>query len=752
MDEEKREGALPGEEGTPSNEEGNPSNEESVSSNIEVVPSCEEGGSSCKDEVTAGEAHSDAEGGRVRRFFARARRILFGKGKNVHVPLERFPLLQCLILSAFVFLIVDMLGYRSPIGGFMHMVTRPHLFLLNVLIVALTMLPAFFFRRRYFFFMLPATLWLGLGVTNCVLLSMRVTPLEAVDFAIFKTGFAIMNMYMTFGEIVLAASAIILALVALFIMWFKLPRVGKVHYVRGAISGGALALVLSLFVGFAGQFGMVPKNFRNLADAYHEYGFAYCFSCSLFDRGIPKPDEYTPETMGDIMAGLSDEKTVAGDKPNIIFLQLESFFNVMDLKDKTFSDDPTPFFNSLKAYSPHGYLTVPSVGAGTANTEFEAITGMSLAYFGTGEYPYKTILQTTVCESMPYLMRDMGYTATAIHNHTGSFYDRDTVYPKLGFDYYISREYMTESDNRNPIDWVRDEVLVGEIKNALTHTDGRDYIYAVSVQGHGGYPTYDIYGSEGITVTGGFLEDQEELAYQYAYFVNQLREMDDFLYQLTEMLKAFDEDVVLVMYGDHLPSLGLKTEDFRPNTADLFQTEYVIWSNYGLEKNMSNERLDLCSYQLAAYVTDILGIHEGAVLRYHQSRETYVPAETDEAYDRDLRMLQYDILYGEQYIYHGKTPYETTDMQMGIYKIKIKEVLPRQGGFVVYGERFTPQSIVLLNDKRMSDVVYMRDDASGAIYLVVPYDEALETGDVISVLQTGDDLTNFSKTTFTYGE
>ena len=106
------------------------------------------------------------------------------------------------------------------------------------------------------------------------------------------------------------------------------------------------------------------------------------------------------------------------------------------------SEDPIPNFRALMQKYSSGYYKVPSVGAGTANTEFETITGMNLRDFGPGEYPYKTILQKTTCESMAYVLKELGYGTHAIHNNTASFYDRRAVFSKPGFDTFPSREMM----------------------------------------------------------------------------------------------------------------------------------------------------------------------------------------------------------------------------------------------------------------------------------------------------------------------
>ena len=90
--------------------------------------------------------------------------------------------------------------------------------------------------------------------------------------------------------------------------------------------------------------------------------------------------------------------------------------------------------------------------------------------------------------------------------------------------------------------------------------------------------------------------------------------MDNFVKELTDKLADYPEDVVLVMYGDHLPTMGLTVEDLK--NKYLFQTEYVMWDNFGLKKKNEN----LAAYQMAAEVMDRVGIHEGTVFRYHQAR------------------------------------------------------------------------------------------------------------------------------------
>ena len=155
---------------------------------------------------------------------------------------------------------------------------------------------------------------------------------------------------------------------------------------------------------------------------------------NVFSKGELGEDKiYTPG---------KDDNTDVKKKPNIIYLQLESFIDPTEVKSVKFSKDPVPNYRKLMKEYSSGYPTVPAVGAGTANVEFEVMTGMSVKFFGPGEYPYKSILKKTVCEAAPYDMKTMGYSTHAIHNHRGAFYYRNKVFANMGFDTFTCLEYM----------------------------------------------------------------------------------------------------------------------------------------------------------------------------------------------------------------------------------------------------------------------------------------------------------------------
>ena len=149
-----------------------------------------------------------------------------------------------------------------------------------------------------------------------------------------------------------------------------------------------LVLLLALLIPFCLHTGALSSSFSSLGAAYKSYGFSYCFTCSIVDRGVDKPDDYSDEKVETVVDQIEKTPAPAPDPvaekahPNVIFIQLESYFDPARIKGLTYAEDPIPNFRALRDSCSNGFLTVPSLGAGTANTEFEVITGMTKAESG----------------------------------------------------------------------------------------------------------------------------------------------------------------------------------------------------------------------------------------------------------------------------------------------------------------------------------------------------------------------------------
>lgn len=665
---------------------------------------------------------------------------------------------ECLVPAFLINLCIEGCSRESLIRPLFYPFQAPLVFLYNTLLICTTLSVSFFFKKRKFVRFLIIALWLTVGVTDFVLLQFRTTPFTAVDLLLLDSAFSIMDHYLTPFQIVLVILAVLLVVgigVFLFLRAKKETK-GTSRIYAGLVFGlFLLASICStkLFVSC----GILERNFGNLAQSFHINGLPYCFFSSIFNTGISKPVSYSEDEIDRIISSITGspapgatkapditvtpppstgspealltpepkpEETVPTDYPNFIFLQLESFFDPTYIEGASFSSDPVPTFRYLKENCSSGFLTVPSIGAGTANTEFELLTGINLDFFGPGEYPYKTVLKDIPCESIAYNLSSLGLTAHAIHNNDGTFYGRDTVFSQLGFDTFTPIEYMG-TYYTTPLGWAKDEILVPNILNALNSTEGQDFVYAISVQGHGSYPEEPILTNPEISVDS-LPEELKEHYYEILYFVNQLYETDLFLAQLTSALEEYDEEVVLVLYGDHLPSFPF-TDDMMEN-GSVYETEYIIWSNRSTDEIIKK---DLEAYALSAHVLNCYDIHEGLFTRFHQTN-----ADSD-TYQEDLQLLAYDVLYGSYESYDGVLPFQPTELQFGILPIFIRNILFQHTKedcycLFVYGENFTPYSTAYIDDEPCT-TTYINPQ----LIAVTEFDPSEEF--TVRVAQTGKD-------------
>ena len=518
-------------------------------------------------------------------------------------------ILGCFLGGLFLNIVIELMDRQSLSAVFVLLESHPLAFLENVLILTFSLSLCLFSKRRWFFGILIGTVWLGLGIANLYVLSYRVSPLSAIDFAILQLDWSFIGIYMSVPAFILLVIAVILLLAGLVMLFKKCPK-SPVHRLFNTAVSVILLCACIVIPYLPTSLGFGENTYTDVIRLTENYGFAYTFTRSLVDTGIDRPEDYSARRVRAIAAEVLRTKDKAPeDVPNIIFLQLESFFDVNRLKDVMFSENPVPYFEELKETCPSGYFTAPSVGAGTANTEFEVITQMNVQDFGTGEYPYKTILQETPCESIAYDLKKLGLASHVIHNNTATFYDRNIVFPKLGFDSFTTLEYMNHVET-NEIGWAKDKILTKEIVRALSETEERDLIYTISVQPHGAYPVESE--TADIKVLSG-IEDPA-LRGQMEYYATQIHEVDEFLRTLTDVLTTWEEPTVLVLYGDHMPSLEISKDMLDLSAGGLFETEYVIWSNCGVGGADRNVK----AYQLSSRVLELLDINVGTLTKFHQ--------------------------------------------------------------------------------------------------------------------------------------
>lgn len=657
------------------------------------------------------------------------------KWEKVIAFMNRFSILFHALLSCFLVFIIEVISRRSLSSAITFIGGHTLAYLYNSLIIFVSLSLVYFFRRRALARVIIGGLWLFLGIINGCILAQRVTPFGYTDLKMVTDLLTMQNTnYFTAGQALLAVIGVLAFICFCVWLWAKGPKFqGKTNKLLTFVFVASCFIWVPITTEAAQNQDIIASYFANIAQGYENYGFVYGFSSSVVDRGMSKPEDYSKETIENIEASVQTEPTSVSqeDMPNVVVVLLESFIDPSEVNFLECSEDPIPNFHNLESNYSSGYMTVPVVGAGTANTEFEVLTGMSLQYFGTGEYPYKTILKQTDCESIASDLSKLGYGTHVVHNNGGNFYSRANAFSMMGFDTFTSKELMNITEYTPLGSWPTDDILIDETIKAMDATpDQQDLVYTITVQGHGDYPTEKVIENPEITVSGA---EDEATNNQWEYYINEIHEVDKFIGNLTQALAERDEDTILVLWGDHLPTLGLSEEDMA--TGDIFKTKYVTWNNFGMTK----EDADLTSYQLLAHLTGQLGIHEGTIFRFHQSQSA------SETYLRDLENLQYDLLYGNRYAYHGEEPYPASDLVMGIDEVTIKRTwMSTDGKLMVYGEHFTPWSKVFINGDKVS-TTYVSGN-----YLKINADK-LEEGDILVVNQMGSSNTIFrSSNEYTY--
>lgn len=663
---------------------------------------------------------------RERILEARRNSAFAKKMQPVYAFMNRFSLIFHALLACIINFVIEAISRHSVVAAWDYMTGTPMVFLYNAFMIFVTFSIVYLFKRRIFVRMIIGAIWVILGIANGYILLKRVTPFNAQDLKIAGDGIALINNYCNGFEVVVIAVGAVALLIWLISMWRRGGQyAGKIHHIAALIGIIVCGVLYTFVTNIAIDKRVVSTYFGNIAFAYEDYGLPYCFSASLFNTGISEPNGYTKKAMAKIDKDGELNQTATSrssdELPNIIVVQLESYFDVANAEFFTTSEDACPNLHNLYQNYSNGYFKVPSVGAGTANTEFEVLTGMNLRYFGPGEYPYKTYSKKHPTESAATALASLGYGTHALHDNTGNFYSRANVFNNMGFDTFTSKEFMNVLQTTEN-GWAKDEILTQHIMEAMDTTKQEDFVFTVSVQGHGNYPETQVIENPKIKVEG--IED-EALKNKWEYYVNQVYEMDQFVGDLIKAVEERNEPSVVVFYGDHLPTMGLKAEDLK--SRYLYNTNYVIWDNIGLQKDDKN----IPAYQLMSEVLNRLDIHSGTVFNYHQQRKG------TKNYLSDLELLQYDILYGKQYVYNGKAPITEGHMVMGIRNVSLSSIVPQlNSGYSLYGENFTKYSRVYVNGEKQKSSFLNNTRINLS-------ETELKDGDVIQVGQVGSSDTIF---------
>lgn len=404
------------------------------------------------------------------------------------------------------------------------------------------------------------------------------------------------------------------------------------------------------------------------------YAQNYYYLTDLDKYLNPKPEGYSEDTMLAISDKyhISDNNAVTAStsrspvsplqKPNVIVIMSESYWDLTKLNGITFSKD---IAENVHKYQ-KGQLAPPAIGGGTANTEFEALTGMSLYFMSPGIIAYNAYLRTET-PSVASIFKNNGYTTTAIHPNGGWFYNRDKVYNYFGFEkFYDIESFDMETQTKGP--HISDYALVDKVLETLNSSDKPAFIFAVSMQNHD--PYNDKYTSFDVNIESNQLNaSQKNIVSGYA---QGLYDADQSLGKLIETLEKSDKPTLVYFFGDHAPRLG-SLDDYYNIYNNLgvkeavkaeqgigelkyYTTPLATWSNFRDMRSFSNvispshlsyEMLKDAGVDYPSYLNIIPQLESKYPIMHLKNMELVNP---EDELVKDYRLIQYDLLFGNKYL------------------------------------------------------------------------------------------------------
>ncbi|AHV97529.1 LTA synthase family protein [Paenibacillus sabinae] len=400
---------------------------------------------------------------------------------------------------------------------------------------------------------------------------------------------------------------------------------------------------------------------------YSQNGFLFAFTGNLKQNLMDKPDGYSREAIAQIAqkyGALPDigSNAAPSDTPNIMYMMDEAFFDPTRLPSYTFSEDPLKFIHGEEKNTPSGYLLSPEFGGNTANIEFEALTGQSMYFLKDGSIPYQQrIVKMSSLPSIVSILKERGYRSLAVHPFDGTFYNRNKVYPVIGFDQFTTQQEMNGAERITPDGYVSDMAAVKEAVHELQSSGQPTFLHLVTMQNH--FPFNK--GSNGpntITVNGVKPERKDELE----TYVQDTKLTDEALAYLDQELKSIKRPTIVVFWGDHLPALSadIYTQaGWDANPRMKHETKLMVMANFDIGKQplgtispafigptifeLTGQRLPAYYKLLEQVKAELPGLSKN-VLIGRTGVVTGLTAAQQKLLD-DYRMVQYDMLEGENY-------------------------------------------------------------------------------------------------------
>ena len=473
---------------------------------------------------------------------------------------------------------------------------------------------------------LGIAIWYVIGLANYFILQFRGIPIIPSDIMSASTGASVASNYSYSIQPVFVWNALFALLYIAVVLrcttakeWGWKPRLA------------ALAVVLGCS-GVLGHFVIEQKTFKSVGvknnvwdqkKGYAKNGLFFGFVLNLNSLFQEKPENYSADAAKSIAGKYEEEyandkevkkkgrlETPDGSDPNVIAIMNEAFSDLSVVGDFETNKDYMPFIHSLKKNTIKGNLYMSIFGSGTCNSEFEFLTGNTMGFLQSGIIAYTQVIKDKV-PNMTYLLKAQGYGGNlALHPYLASGWNRPEVYEEMGFQHFYS-----EADFKNPLmyrKYISDQSNYEKLEELYEAREDKDkpfYLFTVTMQNHGGFDkTYDNFENK-IKITD---VHQSEQANQYLSLV---KKSDEAFKKLTEYFSKVDEPTIIVMFGDHQPSVetsfyesiaGKSTGDLtKEELMNKYIVPVIIWANYDIKETKIKK---MSANYLSAYIMKQAGL------------------------------------------------------------------------------------------------------------------------------------------------
>ncbi len=508
---------------------------------------------------------------------------------------------------------------------------EPILFVLNLWpVAALALLFYFLLGNAWYGAGLTTLIWGLLSYINLVKVDARGDPFVPGDILLLTEGMEAVGSYqlnMHWGKL-----ALLLVLSLALILLGTGVKSARPRLVIRLVA--ALTVVAAFGTTMAFLYPdselydrMEGPNRANVPAVYEAFGFPYCFLHNFNLYPVDKPPGYNAQEAASYEDTYREAEAAPETAPNILMVMCEAFTDLPNQAAFTYTGENNPIaaYNRLAEQTLSGHLVVSNTGAGTANTEFDVLTGMMTNRIGTGTTSAFRVVHRNI-DSIPRMLTQAGYRTFFLHPGQNWFYNRESVYSYLGITDQVFQDAFSRSDLVG--DWISDAGFLRVLKESLEARQGDTplFTYAVTIQNHQSYGAGKY----------GYVPDppQTDIAlsdaartYLSVYFKG-LQDSAAMLEELTEYLDSLDAPYLLVFFGDHQPNLGghyLAYRELDPNygstdtveeTLQPYTVPYLIWGNaayrqdhdllaqaqaWNLPETISSHYLGALTCQLAGY-------------------------------------------------------------------------------------------------------------------------------------------------------